>query len=160
MQIEWTVEEIDTLTYYWSSLSAREIGDKLGKSKNAVIGKARRLNLPIKKDTPAVKMGRPVGSCTLNRPTVTRAQKRPVLVGREKIVPSGPPPIVSVPGGIHIMDLDEHHCRAIVCRGDDGLSRYCGAQKAVRPCIGPNGLRDENTIAWCEGHAAIYLLRE
>ena len=43
----WTVERVDDLARFWSQgLSARKIADKLGGvTRNAVIGKAHRLNL-------------------------------------------------------------------------------------------------------------------
>ena len=46
----WTTEEIDLLCdYAREGLSARQIGDKLGKTKNAIIGKLHRLGMGTKK---------------------------------------------------------------------------------------------------------------
>jgi GcrA cell cycle regulator len=45
--MEWSVEAIDRLRTLWAEgLSTAEIGRRMGVSKNAVIGKAHRLNLP------------------------------------------------------------------------------------------------------------------
>lgn len=43
--MSWTSEMVATVRDHWGSKSAREIGDMVGKSKNAVIGKADRLGL-------------------------------------------------------------------------------------------------------------------
>ena len=51
---EWTTERVDQLTKLWGTgLSASEIGRKLGITKNAVVGKVRRLNLAMRR-APAV----------------------------------------------------------------------------------------------------------
>lgn len=44
----WTAEKIETVTAHWSKLSAAEIGNMIGVSRNAVIGKAHRLGLASK----------------------------------------------------------------------------------------------------------------
>lgn len=47
--MEWTEEVIDRLRALWSDgHSTAEIGRRLGVSKNAVVGKAHRLNLPAR----------------------------------------------------------------------------------------------------------------
>jgi GcrA cell cycle regulator len=44
--LPWTQHQIETLKFYWGSLDAREIGERVGgRTKNAVIGKAERLGL-------------------------------------------------------------------------------------------------------------------
>ena len=45
---EWSEERIDCLTELWAdeSLSTAEIGRRLGVSKNAIVGKSHRLDLP------------------------------------------------------------------------------------------------------------------
>ena len=50
----WTPERVDSLVRFWSDgLSARQIADKLGGvTRNAVIGKAHRLNLQRGTPTP------------------------------------------------------------------------------------------------------------
>ncbi len=45
--MSWTDERINELTRLWQQgLSASEIGKRLGVSKNSIVGKAHRLNLP------------------------------------------------------------------------------------------------------------------
>ena len=52
MTFHWTTERTNTLMKMWNTgLSTREIGLKLGVTKNAVVGKAHRLGL-AKRDSP------------------------------------------------------------------------------------------------------------
>ncbi|MFC7475364.1 GcrA family cell cycle regulator [Dankookia sp. GCM10030260] len=47
--MDWTAEAIDQLRAYWAEgHSTAEIGRRMGISKNAVVGKAHRLNLPAR----------------------------------------------------------------------------------------------------------------
>jgi GcrA cell cycle regulator len=47
--MDWTPEQISDLTRLWGEgLTTAEIGKRLGISKNAVVGKAHRLNLPAR----------------------------------------------------------------------------------------------------------------
>ncbi|HVB66358.1 MAG TPA: GcrA family cell cycle regulator [Acetobacteraceae bacterium] len=86
--MEWTEESIQRLRAFWTEgLSTAEIGRRLGVSKNAVVGKAHRLDLtarpsPIRWDA--------VGD------TTRRRSRRPVATPR----PEGPtlPPLSSIAG--------------------------------------------------------------
>lgn len=42
------------------------------------------------------------------------------------VAPAEPPPV----GGVGLLDLQHHHCRAILGRGVDGLAVFCGASKS------------------------------
>ena len=54
---EWTAERITELTRLWATgLSASEIGRKLGITKNAVVGKVRRLDLAMRRQPPTRKV--------------------------------------------------------------------------------------------------------
>jgi GcrA cell cycle regulator len=47
---EWTPEKVEELTKFWASgLSASEIGRRMGITKNAVVGKVRRLDLAMRR---------------------------------------------------------------------------------------------------------------
>lgn len=42
------------------------------------------------------------------------------------VAPVEPPPV----GGVGLLHLEHHHCRAILGRGADGLATFCGVPKA------------------------------
>lgn len=131
----WTNEQIDILTDKWSTRSATEIGAMINKTRNAVIGKAARLGLPHKKKTG--------GSMRVLLPKKDRPARRSKVRLQVEAIPVPVP----VDGGVHILDLVGHHCRAVIGRGSDGLARYCGAHKS-------------KPHPYCAGHAALYYNKE
>lgn len=121
----WAETEIKTLERLWETLPAKEIGALVGKTKNAVIGKANRLGLPMKKSKPGMRQARDITV----KPKRIRAPAPP---RREpiRIAPMVLEPPVPVEGGLHIMQLEIQHCREVVGYGyPDLLARYCGHQK-------------------------------
>jgi hypothetical protein len=52
--MSWDESDITLLKNLWGKQSASIIGDRIGKTKNAVIGKAHRLKLPPQASTPKV----------------------------------------------------------------------------------------------------------
>lgn len=114
---DWNEDRVNVLTRYVADgLSASQIGALMNISRNAVIGKVHRtpgLTLKVK---PA---GRPKRK---RKPVIRVAQQAPDGRAPE-------PPQPGPEGGVHIMDLEQHHCRAVIGQGDDGLARYCGARK-------------------------------
>tara|TARA_B100001559_G_scaffold300434_1_gene286554 strand:+ start:59 stop:418 length:360 start_codon:yes stop_codon:yes gene_type:complete len=57
VSFEWTPERVEELTKLWATgLSASEIGRKLGITKNAVVGKVRRLDLAMRRQPPVAKI--------------------------------------------------------------------------------------------------------
>lgn len=127
----------------------------MGRNKNSIIGKAHRSGLPKKKRRP--------GENLLRQPRAKRARPKKAQFPPRPL----PKPIVlpsPIPGGLHILELGEHHCRSIVGHGADGLARYCGAPVTTRPLryrgqiiVGPLGYPLQRNLAWCEGHAVAYL---
>lgn len=96
--MEWNEETIARLRALWAEgLSTAEIGRRMGISKNAVVGKAHRLNLParpspIRRDAPGAAPRQPaprrVTGPTLPplaatvQPAATPAEPRPAAVAR------------------------------------------------------------------------------
>lgn len=143
----WTKDKITLLRELWPHeppLYAREIGRRLGNmTKGQVIGKAHRLGLGGKKPVPP-KERRKVASPARERHGIPKTQS----------LPPGPvTPILPTTDGVHILDLEPHHCRSVIGYGKDKLARFCGAQKASRlsPYTG-----QRITLAWCEPHCYEY----
>ena len=68
---EWTTDRVEQLTKLWATgLSASEIGRQLGITKNAVVGKVRRLNLAMRR-APSIPKRQP-NIVTLDRLTSTQ----------------------------------------------------------------------------------------
>ena len=96
--MDWTQEAIERLRAFWAEgLSTAEIGRRMGISKNAVVGKAHRLNLssrpsPIRRDpqerrtTPSPRpprqapVARPMPSAPVMRPQASPPQAAPVVL--------------------------------------------------------------------------------
>jgi len=117
----WTEQEDQVLVRLWETTAAKEIGALVGKTKNAVIGKANRLGLPHKKAAPKMKQHREPTQKRPSRARMPVIRKQPMA-----IVPEAP----VNGGGLHIMELKQHHCREVVGYGyPDLLARYCGHPK-------------------------------
>ena len=140
--MEWTEESIDRLKSLWTEgLSTAEIGRRLGISKNAVVGKAHRLNLPSRPSP----IRRAEGSAAPRAAAPKRAQG-PTLPPLSPSVNSALPPL-----------------RAIV-------SQPRSQQPRATPCCWPIGEPGKpsfhfcNAAAvtgkpYCEEHASIAYVR-
>ena len=115
----WNKERVNILTANWTTQSAAEIALELGTTRNTVIGKAHRLKLAPKR-----RRGRLPRARKPRTRTTPRSRPTGPLVAPEPIPAPSP-----IEGGVHILSLEGHHCRAIVGSGSDGLAVYCGAQK-------------------------------
>lgn len=148
----WTPEQEEIVRTEWPKgrLSASGIGELIGKSRNAVIGKAHRLGLDGRdpkaskhtyKDPNAYRPERTkkerVRAATVaeNKMANERLRKAPLVVPRAMPLSSKVP--------IAIMELNSVTCRAVVGQGPDGLATYCGDMTFMEK-------------PFCEGHCALY----
>jgi GcrA cell cycle regulator len=130
--MDWTEDAIATLRRLWSEgVSTAEIGRRMGISKNAVVGKAHRLNLaprpsPIRRMPGAVPSPQPARGAA--RPAVPRPSPmmastpgatRPPVERPAPVVPMRPPP--------QPLRLGNNTCCWPI--GDPGTPgfRFCGA---------------------------------
>ena len=145
----WQNWQLDILKAEWpkGTLSSSQIGNLIGKTRNAVIGKAHRLKLGNR--TPSG--DRRSGSDRKERPprvkaTIPRAPKTNMAIIKKGVIPPRfypeAVPLTTKPP-ISIMELVTNTCHAPVGYGPDGLVVYCGDFTfADKP--------------YCEGHCAMY----
>lgn len=125
----WTTERLDVLRQMWDAgLSCSLIAERIGVTKNAVIGKAHRLGLAAHADR-----GNPSGT---NQHA--RAHRKPTERRKRSQAPRVPAKVVStahnpfIGPGVTIQHLDRYHCRHIA--GDPTWDAvYCGAP--VKPGV-------------------------
>ena len=140
--MEWTDEAISRLRTLWEEgLSTAEIGRRLNISKNAVVGKAHRLNLPPRPSP----IRRLEGEAAMARQALPRRTQGPTL----------PPLSASIAGNVPalrpIMPAPKYSQRATPCCwpiGEPGKPsfHFCNAAAAAgKP--------------YCEEHAAVAYVR-
>jgi GcrA cell cycle regulator len=144
----WTASRIEQLkTYAASGLPMRDIARKLGITRNAVLGKLRRLGLPLGRQP------NPDGTPHKRRPVprVAKIQlfdgwRKPRQSRREAPGPSLVPGLCDLPlepaaAPVTIGGLLPHHCRWPL--GEPGVDMlYCGAAK-LEP------------YSYCDRHCAV-----
>jgi GcrA cell cycle regulator len=82
--MDWTAEAIERLKALWTEgHSTAEIGRRMGISKNAVVGKAHRLNLSARPS--------PIRRDATPRPAPAARPARPALVPMQRLVAVSPP---------------------------------------------------------------------
>ena len=113
--IEWTKDKIAELVKLAAqNLSYTEIGRKLGITKNAAIGKARRLRISKPPAESVIKQRKPAP-----QPKEKPKPKPPEPIGKGTVLPD----MLLVP----MMDLKEHHCRYPIDKA--GETVFCGLPK-------------------------------
>ena len=149
---EWPAEEIGRLTsLLGQALSARQIGIIMGRSRNSIIGKTRRLGLALTGARTAPRGPRAirVRKSTMDRKKPTQS---PPTARRAYLRPKGwdgsaPAPIVPANNGrgVTILKLNSHNCHTVIgsTRPRKGLPRYCG-------------LPAWNETDYCEEHYAVF----
>jgi len=121
----WLANEDELLTEHWRLLdcSARQIAKMLDRTRNAVIGRARRLGLAFKVRPPTA-------------PSLPRARSVKKVVA----VPRPEPEVTPLPMGMHpIMQLSWNTCRYPIGTPGDANFRFC--------CK-----RSHGTSSYCEHH--------
>ena len=127
----WTPKRVEILKEQWAhGAAARAIAIMVGGSRNAVIGKARRLSLPVHKAARLRPVGekkrlarRPEAKPRLGRKRRARARSTPQGAPLPPPLPSPPPPPAAVQG-IKFAGLLRHHCRYAVTA--DAPFLFCG----------------------------------
>ena len=95
--MSWTADKTVRLKHLWKvGYTATEIGEKLNYSKNAVIGRAHRLNLAARRS------GSGAGEPRTTYVRSTRAQQIEALLNDKNFEPENP---------TQLEDLTDHHCR-------------------------------------------------
>ena len=133
----WTAEEDAILNACWKSgMSARQIGPRVKKSRNAVIGRLHRLRLQDDPTRPRrVKVKK-------EQPRMTRSYRKAAPASAPVLTATPLPPEPPVPQGtLQLIDLEPHHCRYVFgdTRAEHG---FCG-------CNVVQGL------PYCEEHARL-----
>lgn len=113
----WNEEERQLLTKMWPTNSSGVIAERLGRTRNAIIGMARRMQLP-----PKIPGGKPRSAAKST--VVTRAPPSRVRV-TIKSKPAAQPDLTK---GIPLLEASSSQCKAIIESSTDpkGLAMVCG----------------------------------
>jgi GcrA cell cycle regulator len=139
---EWADETTERLRAMWlAGATTRVIGAELGVSRNAVVGKARRLDLPPRPNPKGVRRG---GELPPPRPRPQPSPPRPRLEPQQKCAmgrrpPAPPPPAPPQPPAAPPSDVRQ--CMYPISDGRPW--RFCGA-----PCV-PNRVYCAEHVALC-----------
>jgi GcrA cell cycle regulator len=98
MMMEWGADTIELLRGLWAEgHSTAEIGRRMGVTKNAVVGKAHRLNLPprpspIRREAEGPRVAQPRRAPAPRPPMIMRRPEQPVQQRPAPVVVAPPPP--------------------------------------------------------------------
>lgn len=138
--MQWNAEVIQSLITLWNEeqISVTQIADRLGTTRNAVMGKIHRLRQaghPVKQR----EVGKsPEGSPRPPRRRSPTTHKHSSLSAGEKSVVGVVLSHLNTPSPNHYVDIEalsSHHCREVVAVGPKAL--YCGAQKQEKSSFCP-----------------------
>lgn len=134
---QWSEDDLATLKTMWAAgYPARQIAGAIGKTRNAIIGKAGRLGLESRK-----KQKRRVDPHLVPKVAVARARRRVIAtpVNRPADQQKNPPV------GVSILDVGYGQCRAVIGTSNDPnrLAIMCG-----EPVFGGS--------SWCKKHLLLH----
>lgn len=124
----WSDEQTEALRRHWADgLSARQIANRIGvKSRNAVIGKAHRLGLPLRGgSSPTANHNRSVAAKA--RRTRERKPTQRTIVKTIFASEPLPPPVDGDIGRVSFADIAEGQCRYIPGDPRDATP-FCGCE--------------------------------
>lgn len=143
----WTTEKTQQLTELWGKgLLAKEIAETLGCTRNAVLGKAHRLNLPLKRDEAAV----------TRKPRPPQTKKKgnfSPLPFTERKDPKRPDLRHAAPEGVAVGALEEVYAR----HPHTGCRWIYGDPATPEFGLCPN--KQEPGRSWCAEHLAIVFVK-
>lgn len=128
MNNSWTKEDLETLKQLWTEgVQASVIGIRLGRTRNAVLGKIHRCGFKCE----VKKAANPE---VVRRRAARAAGAQPLRWGKPvSLVPTAPVPpkqiICDDARDIPLLELREHHCRWITT--DDSPWLFCGRRKVA-----------------------------
>jgi hypothetical protein len=152
--IKWTDEETDFLRKNYRSVAAKSLADSLGKSRNAIIGRANRIGLSLPyadayQDIRLRKMEKKLPKIVPDHPTSAdeymsrnllaipkqrsvHLQRRKSPIIQDAVVDDVVKPLNGV--GVSLWDAKSSHCRWII--GDPKAMTFCGheIQKGTSYC--------------------------
>jgi len=149
---KWSVgDEVKLRDLAEKSLTAREIGEMMGISRNAIIGKMRRMGIPLHgaRGFPREPRKTAVRRSPMTRkpsangsPKERKAILRPSMWGHPPATPIVP---ANNGRGITLLQLSHRNCHTVIgsTRPQKGLPRYCGRQSW-------------NDTQYCEEHYAAF----
>jgi GcrA cell cycle regulator len=112
----WTIDRAELLRELWATNSSAIIAEKLGCTRNAVIGKAHRLGLPIKGKS----------GFTCRRPTQRLVSPHFGVRRRSWLDDALPPPRKPDAADLPIVELKPDQCRFATAAGDVWTHLFCG----------------------------------
>lgn|SRR5262245_23999709 len=135
----WTAEEKNLLREKWHDCSGTEIATMLGRTRNGIIGQAKRLGLLGKEKSEIFyrkqgivrSKGNARGRPWLNRVFIPRPAKS---VAKPLARPKYEPVPVS---GILLLDVGLDQCRAIIGKNSGGFTLVCGQQTEANKSFCP-----------------------
>ncbi len=148
--MDWNDENIARLRQFWADgLSTAEIGRRMGVSKNAVVGKAHRLDLPAR-PSPIRRDGAPAPARQpaprrLVGPTLPSLASAPAAVAPAPRPPASPPRVAAAP------PIAPPAPRPVV---PPALRAVAARTTRSVPCCWPIGEPGTKTFRFCDADAA------